>query len=76
MAENIESSGATLAAPKPFENVSDTAVQGGLQEQLQAELRESRREKKSVDADLNKKIEAVQTIIASLEGGGGSEWRY
>lgn len=65
-AEETNSSVATCSTPTPFDNVSDSALQGCLRQQLELELRKLHREKDSVNTKLNKKIEAVLTILSGV----------
>lgn len=67
MAEDTESLAVTCSAPSPSDNIPGTLPQGGLRQQLQAELRKLQREKLSINAKLDKNIEAVLTILASVK---------
>lgn len=64
-AEETKGSVATCSALTPFDKVSGTALQGGLRQQLELELRKLHREKDSVNSKLNKKI-TVLTIVSGV----------
>lgn len=55
------------SAPSPPENILGTALEGGLRQHLEAELRKLRQKKNSVNAQLDMNIEGVLTILASVK---------
>lgn len=67
MAEDTESLVTTCSSPSLSDNALGTALQGRLRQQLQVELRKIYQEKDAVNAKLNKKIDAVLTILGGVK---------